>query len=114
MLYSIYHQISIIFDLNVVCDFCHDVCRLDTFASASKFVRRTRSYHQAHIKTQSVEKYFNMFQNSDEYENMRTTKSTDYPDGDRKPTIEIRPFSNAFCPCCLHQKQRDCANHEIV
>jgi hypothetical protein len=57
-----------------------------------------------------------MFQNSNEYhnwqnENMRTTKSTDYPDGNIKPTIEIRTFSNAFCPCCLHQKQRDCANH---
>ena len=107
-------------DLNVVRDFCHDICRLDTFASAKIFVHNydgTRSYHQVHIKSQSLKEYFKIFQNSNEYhnwqnENARTTKSTNSQNGNmKKPTIKFRSFTNAFCPCCLHQKQRDCANH---
>jgi hypothetical protein len=30
------------------------------------------------------------------------------------PTIGFRSFTNAFCPCCLNQKQRDCENHVEV
>ena len=30
------------------------------------------------------------------------------------PTIKFRAFTNAFCPCCLNQKQRDCANYVQV
>ena len=30
------------------------------------------------------------------------------------PTIKLRVFTNAFCPCCMNQKQRDCANHVQV
>lgn len=30
------------------------------------------------------------------------------------PTIGFRSFTNAFCPCCLDQKQRDCANYVQV
>ena len=107
-------------DLNVVRDFCHDICRLDTFASAKIFVHNydgTRSYHQVHIKSQSLIEYYKIFQNSNGYhswqnENTRTTKSTDNQNRNiKKPTIKFRSFTNAFCPCCLDQKQRDCANH---
>ena len=30
------------------------------------------------------------------------------------PTMKFRSFTNAFCPCCLDQKQRDCANYVQV
>jgi hypothetical protein len=30
------------------------------------------------------------------------------------PTIKFRSFTNTFCPCCLDQKQRDCANYVQV
>ena len=47
-------------DLTVVRDFCHEVCRLDTFASTKVFVHNydgTHSYHQVHIKSQSIKNY---------------------------------------------------------
>ena len=107
-------------DLNVVRDFCHDVCRLDTFATAKIFVRNydgTRSYHQLHVKSQSLRDYYNMFQISTEYYNWQNENKILKKSNDRlvpiykKPTIKFRSFTNAFCPCCLSQKQRDCANH---
>ena len=107
-------------DLNVVRDFCHNICRLDTFASAKIYVHNydgTRSYHQVHVKSQSLFDYFKIFQSSNEYynwqnENMRTTKSkSNTSEIMKRPTIKFRTFTNSFCPCCLSQKQRDCANH---
>ena len=69
-------------DLSVVRDFCHDVCRLDTFASAKVYVHNydgTYSYHQVHIKSQSIKCYYDIFLKSPEYhnwqkENVRTKK----------------------------------------
>ena len=96
------------------------MCRLDTFATAKIFVRNydgTRSYHQVHVKSQSLKDYYNLFQASSEYhnwqyENRRTTNtSNDATPSNKKPTMKFRSFTNAFCPCCLTQKQRDCANH---
>ena len=96
-------------DLSVVRDFCHDICRLDTFASAKVYVHNydgTYSYHQVHMKSQSIKCYYDVFQKSPEYhnwqkENMRTKKiggivSTIIP------TIKLRIFTNAFCPCCMN------------
>ena len=96
-------------DLSVVRDFCHDICRLDTFASAKVYVHNydgTYSYHQVHVKSQSIKCYYDVFQKSPEYhnwqkENMRTKKiggivSTIIP------TIKLRIFTNAFCPCCMN------------
>ena len=105
-------------DLGVVCDFCHDVCRLDTFASAKVYVHNydgTYSYHQVHIKSQPIQCYFEIFQKSPEYhnwqkENMRTKKHGSTT-STIIPTKKLRLFTNAFCPCCMNQKQRDCANH---
>lgn len=107
-------------NLDVVRDFCHDICRLDTFATAKIFVHNydgSRSYHQVHVKSQSLKDYYKAFQNTSEYynwqnENMRTTISKKNTIKTmREPTIKFRTFTNAFCPCCLNQKQRDCANH---
>ena len=79
-------------NLNVVRDFCHDICRLDTFASAKIFVHNydgTRSYHQVHIKSQSLGEYHKLFLNSNEYhnwqnDNTRITKSTNNQNGNIK------------------------------
>ena len=108
-------------DLSVVRDFCHDICRLDTFASAKVFVHNydgTYSYHQVHVKSQSIKCYYDVFQKSPEYhnwqkENMRTKKKGSTV-STIIPTIKLRIFTNAFCPCCMNQKQRDCANHVQV
>ena len=59
-------------DLGVVRDFCHDVCRLDTFASAKVYVHNydgTFSYHQVHVRSQSIKCYYDIFQESPEYNN---------------------------------------------
>lgn len=107
-------------DVNIVRDFCHDVCRLDTFATAKIFAPNydgTRSYHQFHVKSQSLRDYFNMFQVSSQYYNWQNeNKSLINSNGRliptyKKPTIKFRSFTNACSPCCLNQKQRDCANH---
>ena len=105
-------------DLSVVRDFCHEICRLDTFASTKVYVHNydgTHSYHQVHIRSQSIKNYYLIFIKSQEYlnwqnENKRMKKrnsTVDYI----IPTIKLRLFSNSFCPCCMDQKQRDCANH---
>ena len=48
-------------DLSIVRDFCHEKCRLDTFASSQVFVHNydgTHSYHQIHVKSQSLMQYY--------------------------------------------------------
>lgn len=105
-------------DLGVARDFCHNVCRLDTFASAKVYVHNydgTFSYHQVHIKSQSIKCYYERFQKSAEYHNWQkgniSTKKNGNTFSTIIPTIKLRIFTNAFCPCCMNQKQRDCANH---
>ena len=105
-------------DLTVVRDFCHEMCRLDTFASTKVYVHNydgTHSYHQVHIRSQSIKNYYTMFLASSEYfnwqnENRRIKKRSQTGEY-TIPTIKLSLFSNAFCPCCMNQKQRDCANH---
>ena len=51
-------------DLSVVRDFFHDICKLDTFASAKVYVHNydgTYSYHhQVHVKSQSIKCYYDV------------------------------------------------------
>lgn len=106
-------------NLEVVRDFCHLNCRLDTFNSNQRIYVRNYNdsyeYHQVHIRCESLEEYFEMFQKDPLYLNWRKENKTI----NRKnmvifPTIKLRSFSTAFCPCCLNQRQRDCANHVQV
>ena len=99
-------------------DFCHDICRLDTFASAKVYVHNydgTFSYHQVHVRSQSIKCYYDIFQKSPEYNNWQKENLRVKRKGNTVsttiPTIKLRIFANAFCPCCMNQKQRDCANH---
>ena len=105
-------------NLEVVRDFCHDVCRLDTFNSGHKIhvhnYDGSYDYHQIHIRNQSLKEYYKMFETSQIYglwqrENKRMKNGFEI-----FPVIKYRSFTNAFCPCCLNQKQRDCANHVQV
>lgn len=104
-------------DLSVVRDYCHEICRLDTFATAKTYVHNydgTYSYHPVHVKSQSVKSYYEIFQQSTEYHNWQNENARIKTKGNferRIPTIKLRLFTNAFCPCCMNQKQRDCANH---
>jgi hypothetical protein len=105
-------------NLEVVRDFCHDICRLDTFTTGHKVHIKNYDgsfeYHQVHIRNQSLKEYYKLFEKSSIYaiwqrENKKIKNSFEI-----FPTIKYRSFTNAFCPCCLNQKQRDCANHVQV
>ena len=105
-------------NLEVVRDFCHDVCRLDTFNSGHRIhvhnYDGSYDYHQIHIRNQSLKEYYKLFETSQIYglwkrENKRIKNGFEV-----FPLIKYRSFTNAFCPCCLNQKQRDCANHVQV
>ena len=103
-------------NLEVVREFCHDVCRLDTFNSSKKIqvhnYNGTFEYHTVHIKNQSLKEYYQLFEKSTLYSRWQN-ENIIYKNG-KIPVIKYRSFTNAFCPCCLNQKQRDCANHEQV
>jgi hypothetical protein len=105
-------------DLSVVRDWSHNICRLDTFASAKIYVHNydgTHSYHQQHVKCQAIKFYHELFDVSNEYHNWQQENTRIIIKGNTErriiPTIKLRLLTNAFCPCCMNQKQRDCANH---
>lgn len=67
-----------------------------------------------------MKEYYNIFENSTEYydwknENKRLiNKNSSAGEIYNFPSIKFRSFTNAFCPRCLDQKQRDCANYVQV
>lgn len=104
-------------------DFCHEQCRLDTFSTSRILVQNyddSHTYHDLHIRSKSLKEYYNIFENSTEYydwknENKRLkNKNSSTGEIYNFPSIKFRSFTNAFCPCCLDQKQRDCANYVQV
>ena len=105
-------------NLEVVRDFCHDVCRLDTFNSNQKIhvhnYDGSYDYHQVHIRNQSLKEYYKQFETSQVYGYWQRENKVIKNGFEIFPTIKYRSFTNAFCPCCLNQKQRDCANHVQV
>ena len=106
-------------NLEVVREFCHDACRMDTFNSSQKIQVHNYDgsfeYHSVHIRNQSIKEYFKIFLMSIFYARWQNENTITNEKGIVKiPTIRFRSFSNGFCPCCLNQKQRDCANHVQV
>ena len=109
-------------DLSTVREFCHEICRLDTFASTKIFVHNydgTHSYHEIHIRSHSLIEYYKFFEESIQYnqwqnENKRENNKKYKTEPYIYPTIKFRAFTIAFCPCCLKQNQHDCANHVQV
>ena len=82
-------------------------------------------YHPVHIRNQTLTEYYEMFGRSDMYavwqnenenenENVIENENENEKGEENFPTIKYRSFTDAFCPCCLDQKQRDCANHVQV
>ena len=60
--------------LDIVRDFCHENCRLDTFSSTRILVRNyddSHTYHDLHIRSKSLKEYHNMFESSYEYSNWK-------------------------------------------
>lgn len=109
--------------LEIVRDFCHEQCRLDTFSTSRILVQNyddSHTYHDLQIRSKSLKEYYNIFENSTEYydwknENKRLkNKNSSTGEIYNFPSIKFRSFTNAFCPCCLDQKQRDCANYVQV
>ena len=105
--------------LEIVRDFCHATCRMDTLHSSQKIqvynYDGSFEYHPVHIRNQSLKKYYKMFEKSDMYAVWQNENKNNNKKGEEKfPTIKYRSFTNAFCPCCLDQIRRDCANHVHV
>ena len=105
-------------NLEIVREFCHETCRLDTFNSSKKILvynyDRSFDYHQVHIRNLSIKEYYKIFEKSSMYAMWQRENATSRIGIEKIPTLKFRSFSNAFCPCCINQKQRDCANHVQV
>ena len=105
-------------NLEVVRDFCHDICRLDTFNSGHKIhvhnYDGSYDYHQVHIRNQSLKEYYKLFETSQIYALWQREIKKIRNGFEIYPLIKYRSFTNAFCPCCLNQKQKDCASHVQV
>ena len=92
---------------------------MDTFNSSQKIQVHNYDgsfeYHPVHIRNQSLKEYYKIFEKSATHAIwQQENKITNQQGNEKIPTIKYRSFSNAFCPCCLNQKQRDCANHVQV
>ena len=96
---------------------------MDTFSTSRILVQKydySHTYHDLHIRSKSLKEYHNQFVNSYEYSNWnnenKRIKSKNSADNEtyKFPSIQFRSFTNAFCPCCCDQKQRDCANYVQV
>lgn len=105
-------------NLEIVREFCHETCRLDTSNSSQKILIHNYDgsfdYHQVHIRNQSIKEYYKILEKSSMYAIWRRENATSRNGIEKIPTLKFRSFSNAFCPCCINQNQRDCANHVQV
>ena len=101
--------------MGIVRDYCHEICRMDTFNSSQKIQVHNYDgsfdYHPVHIRNQSLKEYYKIFEKSAIYAIWRNENKKVIKNEVKMPTIKFRSFTNAFCPCCLNQKQKDCANH---
>ena len=108
--------------LEVVRSYGHSVFRPDTFAKNKKMVKNedgTYEYHMFHVQNRSIQDTHKSFVQSVIYHDwqyinrwMRTNDdgSTD----EILPTICLRLFYYALCPCCKEPTQRDCADSMVV
>jgi hypothetical protein len=100
-------------DLSVVRDHSHEVCRMDTFNSSQKIQVHNYDgsfeYHSVHIRLFSLMVYYKMFERSLMYAVWQNRRGVEII-----PTIKYRSYADAFCPCCLNQKQRDCTNYHVL
>ena len=108
--------------IEVVRSYGHSVFRPDTFAKNKKMVKNedgTYDYHMFHVQNRSIKDTHKSFVQSVIYHDWqyinRWEKTND--DGSIEeilPTICLRLFYYALCPCCKEPTQRDCADSMVV
>ena len=87
-------------NLEIVREFCHETCRLDTFNSSQQILVHYHDgsfdYHQVHIKNQSIKEYYKIFEKSSIYAIWQRENATSRNGIEKIPTLKFRSFSNAF------------------
>jgi hypothetical protein len=92
--------------LEVVRSYGHATFRIDTFAKNKKMVKNedgTYDYHLFHTQDRSI-KHTNRW--------VKKPSTGEYIEV--LPTISLRLFYYALCPCCKEPTQRDCADSLVV
>lgn len=113
--------------IDVVRAFGHSIFRIDTFARKKVMVPNDNGefeMHLQHIQSKAISEAHRSFKQSEIYHDWqhenRWLRKIARQDGDGydeiivKPTIGLRLFFYAMCPCCKDPTQRDCADSLVV
>ena len=112
--------------MGIVRSYAHDTFRIDTFAKDKVFVEDENGnwdYHVKHVQNSSMEQAHSDFMQSEKYKEWqnqnRWIKKIQGSNGEFTstlvlPSICLRLFFYAMCPCCQDPKQRDCADSLVV
>ena len=108
--------------LEVVRSYGHAVFRPDTFAKTKKLVKNedgSYDFHMYHVQNRSVKDTHSSFIQSVIYHdwqhlNRWERKNSSGVSEEVLPSICLRLFYYALCPCCKEPKQRDCADSLVV
>ena len=113
--------------MSIVRSYTHDVFRIDTFAKGKVLVENENGqweYHMQHVQNASIEDTHRNFLVSQQYKDWQYQNSW-IKKGNSKnnktdndiivlPSICLRLFFYAMCPCCQNPTQRDCADSLVV
>ena len=108
--------------VEIVRTFLHSTFRPDTFAKRKIMIKNedgTYEHHLPHIQNSSVKEAHNSFMESEiyhdwQYQNRWVKKCLDGDEIEILPSICLRLFYYAICPCCKCPIQRDCADSLVV
>ena len=108
--------------LDVVRSYGHATFRPDTFAKNKKMVKNedgTYDFHLFHIQNRSIKDTYESFLQSViyhdwQYLNRWKKVNSSGESVEVLPTICLRLFYYALCPCCKEPTQRDCADSLVV
>jgi hypothetical protein len=108
--------------IDVVRTFNHCTFRIDTYAKRKVMIKNedgTYEHHLPHIQNCSIKESHESFGQSEifhdwQYQNRWIKKDTDGNEVEILPTICLRLFYYAMCPCCKNPTQRDCADSLVV
>ena len=112
--------------IGIVRSYAHDTFRIDTFAKDKVFVEDENGnweYHMKHVQNSSMEQAHKNFLQSEKYKEWqnqnRWIKKSYESNGVLNntivlPSICLRLFFYAMCPCCQDPKQQDCADSLVV
>ena len=108
--------------IEVVRTFAHCTFRPDTFAKRKVMIKNddgTYEYHLPHIQNNSIKDTHDSFMESElyhdwQYQNRWNKKDNHGNELAILPTICLRLFYYAMCPCCKNPSQRDCADSLVI